>query len=64
MEKRKGIVTMKGNPVTLVGNPIKEGQAAPDFSALNLDMSPFTLSENFGKKNYHQHCSVFGYECM
>ncbi|RQD72592.1 MAG: thiol peroxidase [Tindallia sp. MSAO_Bac2] len=50
MEKRKGIATMKGNPVTLVGNPVQEGQMAPDFTALNLDMSPFTLSGEFGKK--------------
>ncbi|SDY79520.1 thiol peroxidase [Tindallia californiensis] len=50
MEKRKGIVTMKGNPVTLVGNPLHKGQVAPDFTALNLDLSSFTLSENIGKK--------------
>ncbi len=50
MEKRKGLVTMKGNPVTLVGNTLTEGQMAQDFMALNLDLTPFHLRENLGKK--------------
>lgn len=50
MEKRKGLVTMKGNPVTLVGNTLTKGQMAQDFTALNLDLTPFHLKENLGKK--------------
>lgn len=50
MEKRKGIVTMKGNPVTLVGNSLTVGQMAQNFTALNLDLTPFVLKENLGKK--------------
>jgi thiol peroxidase len=29
--RRAGAVTFKGNPLTLVGNPLQVGQAAPDF---------------------------------
>ena len=50
MEKRKGIVTMKGNPVTLVGSPVRENVPAPVFSALTKEMEPFRLSELEGKK--------------
>jgi thiol peroxidase len=38
-------VTFGGNPVTLVGNPISVGDKAPDFKALNQDLSPFSLYE-------------------
>ena len=31
-EERKGAVTMRGNPMTLVGPEIKAGQKAPDFT--------------------------------
>ncbi len=50
MEKRKGLVTMKGKPVTLVGSPVKENAPAPVFSALTKDMSSFRLSELAGRK--------------
>ena len=50
MEKRRGLVTMKGNPVTLVGSPVKPGAPAPDFSAVTREMKPFRLSELRGKK--------------
>ena len=38
-------VTFGGNPVTLVGNPISVGDKAPNFTALNQDLSPFSLYE-------------------
>ena len=44
MSERKGLVTMKGNPVTLVGNEVKVGQQAPDFSAVANDLSAVTLN--------------------
>ena len=34
MLERKGIVTFKGNPVTLAGEEVKPGDKAPDFTAL------------------------------
>jgi thiol peroxidase len=43
--KRKGIVTMKGNPLTLVGNEIKVGDKAPDFTVLTNDMQPYSLKD-------------------
>lgn len=45
MEKRKDLVTMGGNPVTLLGKEIKVGDKAPDFTVLRSDLSPFTLED-------------------
>lgn len=45
MEKRKEIVTMGGNPVTLLGKEIKVGDKAPDFTVLKSDLSPFSLKD-------------------
>jgi thioredoxin-dependent peroxiredoxin len=42
-------VTFKNNPVTLVGNEVKVGDTAPDFSVLANDMSPVTLADSKGK---------------
>ena len=50
MAERKGLVTMKGNPVTLVGTEIKAGDRAPDFSLAANDLSMVTLSNFKGKK--------------
>ena len=41
-------VTMRGNPVTLVGNPVQVGQKAPDFTALSEDLTPVTLADTSG----------------
>lgn len=49
MEKRTGIITFHGNPLTLVGKEVKVGDKAPDFTALNNDLSPISLSELAGK---------------
>lgn len=48
MNKRTGIVNFAGHPVTLVGDEIKVGASAPDFTALNTDLSPFSLSSTAG----------------
>ncbi|MBU5312754.1 thiol peroxidase [Tissierella carlieri] len=45
MEKRKDLVTMGGNPVTLLGKEIKVGDKAPEFTVLKSDLSPFTLED-------------------
>jgi thioredoxin-dependent peroxiredoxin len=43
-------VAFKGNPVTLLGNEVKVGQAAPDFKVQKSgDMSDYTLSTSAGK---------------
>ena len=47
--ERKGGTTFKGNPLTLIGQEIKVGQKAPDFTALAGDLSPVTLASSQGK---------------
>src|SRR5699024_5482719 len=49
MVERSGVVTMKGNPLTLVGEELKVGQKAPDFSLTAGDMSAKTLKDFSGK---------------
>jgi thiol peroxidase len=49
MKERTGIVTMRGNPLTLAGNEVKIGEKAPDFSALDNNLTPVTLSSFSGK---------------
>jgi len=43
MQERKGIVTFKGNPVTLLGPEIKAGDKAPDFRVVDNALSPVSL---------------------
>jgi len=43
-------VTMKGNPVTLIGNDIQVGQSAPDCTLVANDLSDYQLSSLKGKK--------------
>jgi thiol peroxidase len=49
MQERKGLVTLRGNPVTLLGHPVKEGDKAPDFTVLDNDLNPVNLSACKGK---------------
>ena len=44
MNKRQNIVTMKGNSITLLGNEIKVGDNAPDFTVVDNDLNPFVFS--------------------
>ena len=48
-ETRKGEVTMKGNPVELVGPRLKPGDPAPDFEAAGAGLSLITLKDTAGK---------------
>ena len=43
--ERKGVLTVKGNPVTLIGEEIKVGQQAPDFKVLNPDLNEISLEK-------------------
>jgi len=47
--ERKGVVTFKGNPLTLVGDAKKAGDKAPPFVALDKDLTPVRLSDFSGK---------------
>ena len=49
MVERKGAVTLRGNPMTLVGAELKVGDKAPDFQLLGNDMKPVTLADTAGK---------------
>ena len=49
MEERAGAVTMRGNPLTLMGGELKKGDRAPDVQVLNNDLSPVKLSSFQGK---------------
>lgn len=49
MEERRGIVTMKGNPLTLLGPDIKVGDSAPDFMALDSELNEVALADFSGK---------------
>jgi thioredoxin-dependent peroxiredoxin len=49
MTERTGLVTMRGNPVTLVGNEVKTGDRAPDFEVVDNGLSPVRLSSYSGK---------------
>lgn len=49
MEKRNNEVTMKGNPITLLGPKKNIGDMAPDFTVLAPDMSQLKLSDFAGK---------------
>ena len=42
-------VTFGGNPITLLGNEVKVGEKAPDFTVLSGDMKPVKLSDFDGK---------------
>ena len=44
MAERTGLVTLKGNPMTLLGNEIKVGQPAPDATIVANDLSEVKLS--------------------
>jgi thioredoxin-dependent peroxiredoxin len=49
MSERTGIITVGGNPVTLVGDEVKVGDQAPDCVALNNDLQPVQVSSFKGK---------------
>jgi thiol peroxidase len=47
--ERENAITFKGGPLTLVGELVSVGQAAPDFTAAANDLSPYKLSDDKGK---------------
>lgn len=42
-------VTFKGNPITLLGNEVKVGDKAPNFTVLANDLSPVSLENTKGQ---------------
>lgn len=49
MTERVGAVIFGGKPATLLGNELKVGDAAPDFTAVGNDLKPVALSQFKGK---------------
>ena len=49
MTERKGVVTFKGNPLTLVGKAVSAGEKIPDFTVLSNDLAAVKLSSFAGK---------------
>ncbi|MFP4047167.1 MAG: thiol peroxidase [Bacteroidales bacterium] len=45
MKRDANKVTFKGEPITLLGNEIKPGDQAPDFSAINNELKPVHLKD-------------------
>lgn len=48
--ERNNVITMKGNPLTLLGHDIGIGQKAPDATVVANDLSEIKISSFFGKK--------------
>ena len=49
MQEHSGAITMKGNPLTLVGPQLSVGDSAPDIEVLDNDLTPVKLSSFKGK---------------
>jgi thioredoxin-dependent peroxiredoxin len=49
MKERTGIITMQGNPLTLLGKELEPGDTAPDFPVLTNDLTPSGLFDYKGK---------------
>ena len=49
MTERMDVITMKGNPLTLVGDEFQMGRMAPDATVLDNDLKPVNLSDYRGK---------------
>ena len=47
--ERTGVITFLGGPLTLVGEEVKVGQKAPDFTLLDNGLAPKTLKDFEGK---------------
>ncbi|MCX8036133.1 MAG: thiol peroxidase [Candidatus Sumerlaeia bacterium] len=49
MSERKGVITLHGNALTLVGNEPKIGEKAPDFTVLDNSLAAVQFSSFRGK---------------
>ena len=49
MSERTGVITMKGQPLTLVGPELQVGAPAPDFEVAANDLTPFQFSSLKGQ---------------
>ncbi|HEY5975047.1 MAG TPA: redoxin domain-containing protein, partial [Geobacteraceae bacterium] len=49
MEERTGVITFKGNPMTLIGPALQTGDRAPDFAVVDTSLAPVNLASYAGK---------------
>jgi len=49
MQERSGIITLNGNPLTLLGPELKAGDRAPDFTVCDNGLKPVGLADYAGK---------------
>lgn len=49
MQERTGITKFRGQPLTLIGNPVNPGDKAPDFRVVNNSLEEITLASYAGK---------------
>ena len=49
MDERKGAITLRGNPLTLLGKEIKTGASAPDVELLDNELKAVRISDYTGK---------------
>src|SRR5512133_3231819 len=49
MQEKKGVITFKGNPFTLLGPELKTGNKAPDFTVVDNGLAPVSLASYKGK---------------
>ncbi|KPJ48659.1 MAG: redoxin [candidate division Zixibacteria bacterium DG_27] len=49
MKERTGIVTVEGKPLTLVGEEVRLGDKAPNFTVLDNDLTPVEFASYRGK---------------
>jgi len=48
-QERTGVITFKGNPMTLLGPDLGVGATAPEFAVVDTALQPVTLASNLGK---------------
>jgi thioredoxin-dependent peroxiredoxin len=46
LRERTGLITFKGQPMTLLGDDILEGSQAPEFRVVGNDLNPVTLADS------------------
>ncbi len=49
MKERTGWITMRGKPLTLIGNEVKVGEKAPEFTAIDTNLNPVSFSTFQGR---------------
>jgi len=49
VQERHGVVTFRGNPLTLLGPDLQVGEKAPDFRVVDTDLNPVSLQDFEGK---------------